>query len=355
MLSNQSNPPESEKLMSNDCTSPDKAEEAFAFYDVINGFQLSQVVYVATKLGVADFLKDNAKSAKELANGLKADEKVLRHVLQVLANQGMVTVNKNGNYQLTQLGSRLRSDVPDSLQCTILNVGFSYRYWGNLLHAVQTGTAGFNKTFQMGVYEYLEQNPEDNENFSRWMEETGRDWLLPALDKYDFSKFTHIMDLGGCTGTLTVAILKKYPDLQGVIFDRKQMLNGTKKILASAGVGERCQIIGGDFFDAIPAGSDLYIISRVLLNWNDVDALKILRNCRAAMDTSATLLIMDVVLPDKEATTAELLMSLYVFMFGGYLLRTVDEYCELLSNAGFQSSRVMETGGVIRFIEAAPK
>ncbi len=353
MSSNQSNPPESEKLMSNDCPPPEQA--AAALQDALYGFQLSQVLYVAAKLGFADFLKDGAKSTKELASGLKADEKVLQPLLQILANQGIVSVNENGDYQLTPLGSRFRSDTPDSLRGTVLNAGFSYKYWADFLYGVQTGTAGFNKTFQMGYYEYLEQNPEVNANFSRWMEETGRDWLLPALDKYDFSKFTRFVDLGGCTGTLTVAILKKYPDLQGLIFDRKQMLSGTEKILASAKVGKRCQIVGGDFFDTIPAGSDLYIISRVLLNWNDADALKILRNCRAAMDSSATLLIMDAVLPAKEANTAELLMSLYVFMFGGHLLRTEDEYRELLSNAGFQSSRLIETGGVIKFIEAVPK
>ncbi|MCP4702673.1 MAG: hypothetical protein GY862_38310 [Gammaproteobacteria bacterium] len=116
----------------------------------------------------------------------------------------------------------------------------------------------------------------------------------------------------------------------------------------------------GAGLDTVPAESDLYIISRVLLNWNDADALKILRNCRAAMDASATLLIMDAVLPNKvkEASTVELLGGLYAFMLSGHFLRTEDEYHELLSNAGFQSSTVIETGATIvnlRFIEAVPK
>jgi len=310
---------------------------------------------VATKLGLADQLSQGAKSCEELATEMGVHTNSLLHILGLLAQVGIVAVDKNGNYKLTSFGSDLRSDSPTSLRANTLALGeISFPAWGNLLYSIKTGRAAFDKTFQMSVYEYLNQNAEANTNFNRWMEEIAREWTIPVLDGCDFSRVNTFVDVGGNIGTLTIPILKKYPNLQAILFDQPHVVSEAEKVLKAADVAERCQVIGGSFFESVPVGGDLYILSRVLLNWDNDHALKILKNCRAVMTNSAKLLIIDSVLPKEKVNTLLLLSSLSLLVYGGRLMRTEDEYYELLDKAGFQSPRLIHTGGMISFIETVP-
>jgi len=320
--------------------------------ELFYGFNVTQVIYVTAKLGLADHLNNAAKTCEELALELGVNAKVLHHIMRFMIYLGFVTVDKKGVYQLTPFGSYLRSDTPNSLVGTALSVGsLHYPTWGNLLHSLQTGKAAFDKTFHMGIYEYLAQNTEANTHFNQWVEEITRDRNLPLLNEYDFSSIKHFIDVGGGTGILTAAVLKKHQNLQATLFEQAHVIDEAEKLLNEAGVSERCQIIEGDFFDTIPEGGELYILSRVLLNWDDENALKILKNCRAAMSPSAKLLIMDFVLPNQDETIHEISLSLALLLLFDRLLRTEDEYYKLISKAGFQSPKLIKRG-TINFIEA---
>ncbi len=348
MSSKQPNAIELTAATANNPLLPKRVQEAFS------GYQLTQAIYVAAKLGIADNLYKSAKSCEELAAGMGTDTNALRQLLQLLNTFGIIAKDSANKFKLTDLGSLLRSDAPNSILGIVLSTNETYKAWGNLLYSVQTGKAAFDQTFQMSMYEYLSNNAEANANFNQWMEKSTKDWLLPALETYNFSNFTHFVDVGGSTGSLTAAILAKHPNLRATIFDQAHVVANAENALKSAGVSDRCQIIDGDFFESIPAKGDLYIISRVLLNWDDDNALKILRNCCAAMAGSAKLLIMDFVLPNKETTASELLSSLHLLVLGGRLMRTEDEYYALLSKAGFQSPKLIQTEWEISFIEAVP-
>jgi precorrin-6B methylase 2 len=349
MSSKPSNSPALGQSTSPNLLSPEKLPE------VLYGFKLTQTLYVTAKLGLADHFHNGAKRCVELAAAVGANTQVLEHLMQLLLTLGVVAHDENDNYQLTPFGSLLRSDAPNSIQGKILSTAEIYAAWGDLWYSVQTGKAAFDYTFQMSWYEYLAQNAEANANFNRWMEETTRDWILPVLENYDLTKFTRFVDVGGSTGILTAAILTKYPHLQAIIFDQAHVVTDAEQVLKSAQVSDRCQIISGDFFESVPTQGDLYIISRVLLNWDDEHALKILKNCRIAMSDLAQLLIIDFVLPNQDATASALLSSLNLLVLGGRLLRTADEYDALLSQAGFQSPPLISTEGQISFIEAVPK
>jgi precorrin-6B methylase 2 len=350
MSSNQSDLSQSENLSSQDLPPPEaKAAEAF------EGFQVTQAIYVAAKLGLAEYLKDGAKSDEQLAIEMGVNIKAFAHLMRLLVHFGIVTVDNNNNYQLTPIGSLLRTDNPDSLLGSVLSLAEIYQAWGNLLHSIQTGKAAFNETFQMSLYEYLDKNTEANAHFNLWMKETSRDWLIPALDAYDFSNIKTFVDVGGHIGALTAEILMRYPNLQAILYDQYRAVSKADKILAAVDVADRCQVVDGDFFKFVPTGGELYLISRVLLNWDDTDALQILKNCRAAMQPPAKLLIMDFVLPNHEESAADLLSSLHSLVLCGRLLRTEDEYYHLLSEAGFQTPKLINTEGPISFIEATPK
>jgi len=328
---------------------PERLQEA------LNGYQLTQALCTTAQLGLADLIHNNGdKNRKELASQMGADEIILGQFMELLLALGVVEKNKKNHYQLTELGALLRSDHPNSILGSVRSTALAYPAWGNLAHSVQTGKAAFDQTFQMSFYEYLAQNGGDNNDFNQWMEESTRDWILPSLEIYNFSAFHHFVDIGGSTGRLTAAVLTRYPNLQATIFDQAHVVMGAKKVLEPAGVSHRCTIMAGDFFESIPARGDLYIISRVLLNWDDDHALKILKNCRAAMDDSARLLIMDFVLPNKDLTVSQLLSSLHLQVLGGNPMRTEDQYKKLLFLAGFKGFKLIPPRGAISFMEVRP-
>jgi precorrin-6B methylase 2 len=328
---------------------PERLQEAF------NGYQLTQALCTTAQLGLADLIHHNGyKTGKELARQMGADEIILGQFMELLLALGVVEKNQKNHFQLTEIGALLRSDHPNCILGFVRSTALAYPAWGNLGHSVQTGKAAFDQTFQMSFYEYLAQNGGANNDFNQWMEESTTDWVLPALEAYPFSTFHHFVDIGGSTGGLTTAILTRYPNLQATIFDQAHVVTGAKKTLEPAGVAHRCTIMAGDFFESIPAKGDLYIISRVLLNWDDDHALRILKNCRTAMDDSARLLIIDFVLPNKDLTVSQLLSSLHLQVLGGNPMRTEDQYKTLLFQAGFKGFKLITPPGAISFMEVRP-
>jgi hypothetical protein len=142
--------------------------------------------------------------------------------------------------------------------------------------------------------------------------------------------------------------------MQAILFDRENVVVGANKVLEVAGVADRCQIVGGNFFDSVPPGGDLYLISRVLLNWDDTHAIKILNNCYQAMTVKDRLVVVDFMLPKGKMSPFMGMISLNLFIMGGTLMRTEDEFYNLLSSAGFKVTNTIKTTGPVSAIEAKP-
>lgn len=320
--------------------------------EMFRGFMSTQAIYVAAKLEVAEHLKNGAKTCEELAVEMGVNKNALYHLMHLWSYIGIVAVDENNTYHLTSLGSYLQADAPNSMRGTVLSVAETYNAWGNLSYSIQTGKPAFEKTFQMSVYEYFAQNAEANAHFNQWMIETVRTEIMPMLTLHDFSNVKTVVDVGGNIGMLSSMILKQYPHLQAILFDQAHVVSGAKQILESAEVATRCQIIVGNFFDSVPSGGDRYLLSRILSNWDDAKALSILKNCRAAMNPDAKLLIIDNMVPSKEKSISFSRNSLYLLITFGQIPRTRDEYYDLLFKAGFQSPKLIETENFFPMIEA---
>jgi hypothetical protein len=310
------------------------------------GFSFFQLIYVATKLQIADRLIKKPQTCQQLATEMKVDESSLLLILNLLEKLGFIFSDKNGIYHITSVGDRLSLETENSLAGTILSSGsFVYQNWGNLSYSIQTGKAASEKSFNMDIYEYLSENPESSHNFNLWMQETTRELLFPALSHYNFFPFNTIVDVGGNTGFLTKHILQKYPKLKGVIFDLKETFTEENNEL------NRYKFVEGNFFESIPQGGDLYIISRVLLNWSDEDAIKILTNCRKAMQKSAKLLIIDFTV--SNSSPLELMASLNSLVMNGQQIRTVEGYYNLLKKSGFSNPKLINKKGILKLIETS--
>jgi hypothetical protein len=169
---------------------------------------------------------------------------------------------------------------------------------------------------------------------------------------YDFTGINKLVDIGGGHGHLLAAILQKYPPLQGVLYDAPSVVSGATAVLAAQGVADRCEILSGDFFQAVPAGGDAYIMKHIIHDWNDEECVTILKHCREAMNSAGKVLIVEMVLPERNIPAVSKFLDLEMLQFMTGCERNAVEYRRLLERAGFQVTRIVPTPSPYSVIEA---
>jgi hypothetical protein len=206
----------------------------------------------------------------------------------------------------------------------------------------------------MDTWEYRARNPEVNARFNASETSLVTQVANAVASAYDFSGFRMVIDVGGSHGALLIAILSVNPELRAVLFDLPHVVEGAREPLVAAGLLERCQIIGGDMFEAVPAGGDAYLLSRVIHGWNDDRAMVILANCRRVMGSQGKLLVAEEVIPSGDVPSYGKLSDLNMLVSPGGQERTEAEYRALYAAAGFTLTRVIPTRSRISVIEGMP-
>lgn len=320
---------------------------------MLSGRWISQIISVAAKLGIADLLKDGAKSSHELAQTTNSNPYALYRVLRALASLGIFTEPDPGFFALTQLAECLQTDVKGSVRAIAVMFGepWHYRPWGDLFYSVKTGETAFSYQFGQEAFPYLAQNDEAANIFNEAMTSVSARDNAALMAAYDFSEADCVVDVGGGYGTLLMEVLKNHPDMKGVLFDQPAVIEGAKKQIEAAGVTGACQVIGGDFFEEIPGGGDLYLLKSVIHDWDDERAIKILRNCNQAMKGKSKLLLIEhVINPSPESSFGKLIDIEMLVMSGGRE-RTEQEYRALLRAAGFELTNLITTQTTLSLIE----
>jgi SAM-dependent methyltransferase len=216
---------------------------------------------------------------------------------------------------------------------------FLWRPLGELYESVRTGEPAFPAIFGQRFFDYLADHPADASLFNSVMTQ-GIAWTTPALlAAYDFSRFERLVDVGGGQGALLRDILAATPSLQGVLFDLSQVVAGASEVL-KGDPGARSQIVGGNFFDSVPAGADAYLLKGILHDWPDDDAVRILRNTRRAIRPDGTLLLIESIV-DSAARPAGLI-DLLMLVIGGRE-RTEADFRSLLDSTHFSLTRIIPT------------
>jgi hypothetical protein len=312
----------------------------------------SQAIYVAAKLGIADLLKDGAKNITELSRITGVDSKSLYRLLRALASIGIFAEKDNGYFELTPMASALRSDVPMSLRPYIILLGDKswWASWGNLLHSVKTGEAAFDHLFGVGYTEYLEKNPDLAQIFNETMTSVSQAHNHAIIASYDFSGFTKIIDVGGGHGSLLSAILQANSSLKGVLFDLPHVVNSIDQL--DTEIIERYEIVGGDFFEQIPAGGDAYLLKQIIHDWSDEASIKILKNCHQAMNENGQVLVIDAIIEPGNTPSVTKFFDLHMLVTApGGKERTESEFRSLFKEAGFEVSRITPTSSTFFIIE----
>jgi hypothetical protein len=322
---------------------------------MIGGYYLTQAIYVCAKLGIADRLRDGPRSAEQLAQATGAHAQALHRLLRTLAGFGIFAQDDAGQFRLTELADLLRGDVPGSVRAEACATGDThYAAFAELLYSVQTGRAGFDKAFGMPLFDYLAANEEAAQTFDAGLARLRAQAAAAVLEAYDFSGTTRLVDVGGGAGSLLTAILARYPAMKGTLFDRPHVVKQAKTCLHAAQMQDRCALVGGDFFDSVPAGGDAYLLRHIIHDWDDDRALRILKNCRQTMHRRAKLLLIESVIQSGNEPALGKHLDLLMLALTGGTERTEEEYRALLEASGFRLTRVVPTAAEIHAIEAAP-
>lgn len=320
---------------------------------MIEGYRLSQLVYVAAELGLADLLKDGPRNCDDLARATGTRPQILFRLLRALSTLGIFTRLPEDRFELNPLSEFLRSDRPDSLRSwAVFAVGQHYPAWAHLLDSLRNGQIAFDQAFGMNAWDYRKQNPAARRVFDDAIGPHAYITSTAVVGAYDFSQFSRVVDVGGGAGVTLAAILQANPAVRAVLFDLEEAVRSGEDHLKAAGLAERCEFVPGNFLEQVTARGDGYLLSRVLHNWNDAMSAQILQNCRRAMDAGHKLLIVDRVI-DADAPTAEAVlgdMSMLVIHEG--CERTLAEFQSLLTAAGFAFTRTIPTHTPVQIIEA---
>jgi hypothetical protein len=324
-------------------------------FQMATGYWLSQAIYVAAKLGLADLLKDGPKSCSALAVATGADEHSLFRLMRALSSARVFAHLQNDSFALASAGESLQSNVPGSLRAIVMSIGeIHYQAWGDLLHSIQTGSPAFNNVFGTGLFEYLQRNAEAADTFNRGMTDVSSMLAYAVLMAYDFSRISSIVDIGGGQGKLLRCIVQFNPEIKGTVFDLEPAIEMAKQHLGSNVYGGRCSAIAGDFFDSVPEGADAYILCGVIHDWDDDHGIRILKNCRRAMTRNGRLLLVEMVVPDADANSFGKLLDLNMLVMTGGRERTKSEFRTLLAAAGYRLTKIVPTMAPQSVIEAIP-
>jgi orsellinic acid C2-O-methyltransferase len=315
---------------------------------LLAGAWAARAVHAAAELGIADHLVDEPRDAAFLAAATLAHAPSLARLLRALTAIGVLYESDERRYTLTPLGATLRSDAPGSMRAWAL-LFFSDdqgRAWEALPHAIRTGEHAFRHIFGADIWTRLAARPEAARLFDAGMQSLTQGAYGPLTSLYPFGNYKWIVDVGGGNGGLLFPVLARHPTMRATIFDLPHVADATRPRIAELGLSDRCDAVGGDAFVAVPPGANAYVLKGVIHDWEDKEAVAILRTCRVAMSASAKLLLIERILPeridpDDALVRGNFLADINMFVNPGGRERTEAEFRELLSQAGLRLKRVI--------------
>jgi hypothetical protein len=321
---------------------------------IITAFWLSQAVGVVARLGIADLLAGGPRSANDLAEETKTNGGALFRVLRCCASVGIFQTLAGRRFALTPLGETLCSGRAGSMRDFAIaeTAPGHWLPWGRLVESVTTGQPATLGALGMDLFTFYGKNPEEAAPFSRAMGNLSAMASGEVVRVTDFASAQTIVDVGGANGVLLAAALQANGKARGVLMDLAHVVPDAKAFLASRGLAERTEVAGGDFFTAVPEG-DVLLLKAVLHDWDDDQAVAILRSCRAALRPSGKIVVVEMVLPEDNAASFAQLMDLNMLVMLTGRERTSGEFGSLFARAGLRLERVTPTHTPFFVLEAS--
>jgi SAM-dependent methyltransferase len=318
-----------------------KPEEALG--QMMLGAWFTQALYVAAELGVADVLEEGPATAQELSSALETKEDGLSRVMRALCSAGFFNNDGQGRYSLASMGELLRSDVPGSQRAFARLAGAEfYGSWEGLLESVRTGCQAFRSQYGKNFFDYMAEKPDRWALYDEAMNGIHGPESFPMIEAYDFGHFSSVVDVGGGNGLNLAIILERYQNIKGVLHELPDVAKRAEELFVKKGLTERVYISAGNFFESVPDGGDVYLLRHVIHDWEDEEAVKILRNCRRHMNPRGRVLVAETIIPEGNNPDFVKWLDLMMMVVGGRE-RTIKEYDTLFTAADLRLTTVIPT------------
>ncbi len=324
-----------------------------AIIEMVQGFYVTRAIGVATDLNLAEHLKNDEKSIIELAELTKTHKESLYRLMRMLVSQGIFIEKKNHFFANNKL-SRTMLNQQNSMRHMIIHQinSINWKMFEELDHVIKTGENASEKVLGMDVFEYLEKNPDRNEIYNQAMTNSSIMLSYAILSEYNFSKVKNIIDIGGGQGILLAMILYKYKSIKGKVFDLPHVIEGVKKIFEQYGVSDRAETISGNFFETIPAGSDMYFLKNIIHNLSDDQSIDILKKIKTVLPTNGKILIFEPIIENNNRYSFAKLYDIQMLVSqNGGKERTREEFKEIIKQSGLKLNRIIQTAAPFSIIE----
>lgn len=339
--------------MSEMATSPGPPPGA-AMVQLMGGFQVSQAVYVVGRLGVATILEqEGPKSVAELATRTGARPGPLGRLIRTLAPVGVFTTDGD-QVSITPVGATLSETNPQSLLRVVrMWMETHYLPFSELLHSVVSDEPGADKYLGEPFFDWINRDADRSALFSGAMADLTTGLRAGMFDEYRLPPGHTVADIGGSDGSLLVELLTRDDNAQrrGIVFDRPTTVTNAGPTVAAAGLGDRVEIVGGDFFAAVPT-ADIYLLGYIFHDWDDESCRRILASIAAAAPPRARVLLVEGVVPDGDVPHLTKAVDLTMLGMLPGRERTEQEYRDLLTSAGFTLDRIVATPTSFSILEA---
>ncbi len=327
---------------------------------LIAGFRASRVIHVAARLRLANALREGPMDVPALAAATLTHGPSLERLLRALASLGVLAQRDDGRFALTPLGATLDDGAARSLRAWAEAAlgGEHYAAWGELEFAVRHGKVAFDHLYGMNVWAFRQQAPERGRAFDEAMAALATGFDENLLAHPAFARARQLVDVGGGDASVLIGLLQRHPALRGILLERPDVAAGARLRVHDAGLADRCEVVAGDAFTAVPSNADGYLLCRFLHDWDDAPARDVLQNCRHAIAPGGRLLVIERLLPERfdvspPAQTAALADLAMLVMTGGRE-RTAGAYETLLADAGFRMIDVEPMPSGLALIQAEP-
>lgn len=337
------------------------AEQASAGESVANrilefltGKEVSAAVVAAAELRLADHVGDSPADVTELASRAGADPDALLRLMRALTTLGIFRAVGERRFAHTELSRAMRSNRPERVHDMVLLEGaeWGWKLSSRLAEAVRTGEPLFPKIYGKDLFSYfMEDEPAAGRVFDRAMTAISEAAVGPIADALDVTGVQTVVDIGGGQGSVIRALLRRHPDLQGAVFDIESAVADAHQELRDGDLASRCRLVAGDCRDSVPVPADLYLIRHVLHMWEDQTCVGILRNCAAAANPGARVVVIEQLITEGAGGQYVALLDLHMLAVGGGRARTRQDFSRLFEEAGIGLNRVVQTASGDQLVE----
>lgn len=307
----------------------------------------------AAELGIADILSEGPKSVTDLAEITGTTSESLYRVLRALASEGIFKESPGGLFSNTPFSKSMQEDELRYFICYFLN-SMQFKLSSEIPVAVKSGKKLTEQFSVNNVFDHIARTEELNRLYNKAMTNTSRMQAASLVNSFDFGKFRHIVDVGGGWGYFLNAILMKYRNVKGTLFDLPNVINDKEKLCREKDFIGRLNTVAGSFFDFIPEGGDLYILKNILHSWSDEDSLKILSNIRKVIWKEGRILIIEIIIDNHARSSWGKMTDLIMMAATEGKERTEEQYRRLLLNSGFAVTKIKKTISPLSLIIAEP-